>query len=143
MWKWFKFYTLNILQIYLQIELKVHHKLWNLLNISRNVTELAAIAFKIFDSYLRECIKFSRLYSESYCSWSQRSLRFSRIDLILVFPEVEVSAFSALPSFNWKKDKMENFKNFFFKIPHLFLTQHFFNRVENTSNYGEAHDLVR
>ena len=133
---------LNILQIYLQIELKVHHKLWNLLNISRNVTELAAIAFKIFDSYLRECIKFSRLYSESYCSWSQRSLRFSRIDLILVFPEVEVSAFSALPSFNWKKDKMENFKNFFFKIPHLFLTQHFFNRVENTSNYGEAHDLV-
>lgn len=111
---------LNILQIYLHIELKVHHKLRNLLNISRNVTELAAIAFTIFDSYLRECIKFSRLYSESYCSWSQRSLRFSRIDFILAFPEVEVSAFSALPSLRKigkkNKERLTSQIVFFFKI---------------------------
>ena len=110
------------------------YKLWNLLNISRNVTELAAIALTMFDSYLRECMKFSRLYSDSYCSWSQRSLRFSRIDFILAFPEVEVSAFSAFPSLRKIgrkiKWKIINFKIYSFKISYLFLTLNLLNRVK-------------
>lgn len=87
---------LNILQIYLYIQLKFTTDL-GIAEYQQNVAELAAGA-SVCSSYSRERMKVSRLYSESYCSASQRSLRFSRTDFMLAFPEVELSAFSALPS---------------------------------------------
>lgn len=90
--------------------------LWSLLNISRKICELAAVLLQICDSYFNECIKFSRLYSVSYCSWSHSSPRFSSTDFIDAFPEeVEVSAFSVFPSFAKEKKIPVNIQNNVFR----------------------------
>ena len=87
--------------------------LWSLLNISRKICELAAVVLQTCDGYFNECIKFSRLYSVSYCSWSHSSPRFSSTDFIDAFPEeVEVSAFSVLPSFKKEKNSVNTQNNF-------------------------------
>lgn len=92
--------------------------LWSLLNISRKIRELAAVVLQIWDGYFNECMKFSRLYSVSYCSWSHSSPRFSSTDFIDAFPEeVEVSAFSVLPSFTKEKKVPVNIQNHVFKNP--------------------------
>lgn len=59
--------------------------------------------------YCRECMKLSRLYSESYCCWSHSSPKLSSTDFMEVFPEVDdcspFSAFSPLSSWNTFTDK--------------------------------------
>lgn len=49
--------------------------------------------------YCRECMKLSRLYSESYCCWSHSSPKLSSTDFMEVFPKVDdCSPFSPLSS---------------------------------------------